>query len=251
MFAQKSLRLLKVLTVSLSPTILLFPSWSSQLRAQSFPQLVVSVQFPKGMDRGAPNRTAGAGSRGGCPSESAEAPVDSMPMTALMPENNVGTTVAPNPTVYVYVPKTQDKEAEFRVIDKQAEKVVYQSKFKLPNQTAIVKLSIPTAVELKTNTDYQWQFYIMCEPENQEQDQMVEGWLERTSLSSEIETKLQEAKQQPLKQAKLYADAGVWNETLNIHVQQRDSEPNEWIKLLDSVGLVGIAQTPIIDCSQN
>ncbi|NEP09396.1 MAG: DUF928 domain-containing protein [Symploca sp. SIO2C1] len=246
MFRQKSLNLIKILSVSLSPAIFLFSSWSSQLKAQSFPPLLVSVEFPETRDRGAPERTRGAGSRGGCPSES----VDSTSMTALMPENNVGTTVAPNPTVYVYVPETKDKEAEFRVIDKQAEKVVYQTTFKLPNESALVKLSLPITVELKTNTDYHWDLYIMCEPGNSDKDEVIEGWLERISLSSDMKAKLQATKQ-PLKQAKLYADAGIWNETLNIHVHQRDSHPHEWVKLLNSVGLGGIAQAPIIDCCQN
>ncbi|NEP62595.1 MAG: DUF928 domain-containing protein [Symploca sp. SIO2G7] len=249
MFTEKSLGLIKVLTVSLSPAILLFPGWSSELRAQSFPQLLVS-EFPDTGDQGAPPRTRGAGSRGGCPSEFVEAPEDAMPMTAVMPKNNVGTTVAPNPTVYVYVPQTKDKEAEFRVIDPQAEEIVHQTTFKLPNETAIVKLNLPKTVELKTNTNYHWEFYIICEPGNREQDQWVEGWLERTSLSSDTEAKLQVTKQ-PLKQAKLYADAGVWHETLSIHIEQRDSYPDEWVNLLKSVGLGGIAQTPIVDCCQN
>jgi len=251
MSKEKSLGLIKILTVSLSPAILLFPSWSFQLKAQSFPQLLVGVDFPDIGDRGAPPRTRGAGSRGGCPSESVEAPEDAIPMTALMPKNNVGTTVAPNPTVYVYVPQTKDKEAEFRVIDTQSEKVVHQTTFKLPNETAIVKLNLPTNVELKANTNYHWDFYIICDPGNREKDQWVEGWLERTSLSSDMEARLQGVKQQPLKQAKLYADDGIWHETLNIHAQQRNVHPNEWVKLLDSVGLVQIAESPIVDCCQN
>ncbi|NES20831.1 MAG: DUF928 domain-containing protein [Symploca sp. SIO3E6] len=249
MFTKKSLGLIKVLTVSLSPAILLFPSWSSPLRAQSFPQLLAS-EFPDTGDKGAPPRTSGAGSRGGCPSELVEAPEDTIPITAVMPKNNVGTTVAPNPTVYVYVPQTKNKEAEFLVIDPQAEEIVHQATFKLPNETAIVQLNLPETVDLKTNTNYHWEFYLICEPGNREKDQWVEGWLERTSLSSDTEAKLQ-ATEQPLKQAQLYANAGVWHEALSIHVEERDFSPDAWVNLLKSVGLGKIAQSPIVNCCQN
>ncbi|NET56137.1 MAG: DUF928 domain-containing protein [Symploca sp. SIO2E6] len=250
MFTPKSLFLIKVLTISLSPTIFLLPSWSSQLKAQSFPDLLVSVEFPESPDQGAPNRTRGAGGRGPNLCGFVEAPEYVIPMTALMPKNNVGTTVAPNPTVYVYVPQTKDKKAEFRVIDKYSQQIVHQTTFKLPNETAIVELSLPATVKLNTNTDYHWDFYVICDPGNREKDEWVEGWLERISLSSDIEAKLQTT-EQPFQQAKLYADAQVWHETLKIHVQQRDSHPDQWRALLKSVGLGAIAQTPIVDCCQD
>jgi hypothetical protein len=74
----------------------------------------------------------------------------------------------------------------------------------------------------------------------------VEGWIQRTELSSELKAKIEQVT--PLEQAKLYATARVWLDTLMLASQLRSSQPAEWEELLKSVGLNEIAQAKVLEC---
>jgi hypothetical protein len=73
----------------------------------------------------------------------------------------------------------------------------------------------------------------------------VDGWIQRTELSPDLKTKIEQAT--PLEQAQLYAKARIWPETLMLASQLRSSKPDEWEELLNSVGLTEIAQAPFIE----
>jgi hypothetical protein len=194
-----------------------------------------------------------------------------MPLTGLMPRNpltnrpvNQTLTVAANPTFFVYVPETTTRSAEdlvlaeFSVLDDQ-EKDVYKTTLQLPTVVSsdlptssvstpgIVKLSLPADVPLETGKNYRWVFLLSCGKANAERDfgRPVEGWIQRTELSSELKTKIEQAT--PLEQAKLYATARIWSETLMLAAQLRSSQPAEWEELLKSVGLTEISQAPFIE----
>ncbi len=242
-----SLRLIKILAVVLSTVGLMLPVWTVPSRAQSSPRLQNKIYFHTAPDRGAPPRTVGAGSRRSSCISSNEGEIL---LAALMPSNNVGTTIAPNPTIYVYIPELRNKQAEFILVETQEEKVVYQTTFPLSKSSGIVKLNLPPTVELKPGNNYQWYFGVICNPNNREEDERITGWIERNSISPELQMKIEQAQQQPLEQAKLYAKAGIWNEALTILEQLRSKEPTAWAELLNSVGLGEFAQNPILDCCQ-
>jgi hypothetical protein len=168
---------------------------------------------------------------------------EATPLTALMPVNNVGTTVSANPTLFVYVPKTNTKEAEFSVLDDRG-KDVYLEKVQLTGEAGVVKVSMPESAALKTGKDYTWSFSIVCNAQERSGDIFVRGLLQRTELSADLKSELEKAA--PLEQAKIYARAKVWNETLALVAQLRNSNPEEWEQLLKSVGLEAIAQAPFI-----
>ena len=245
MIGKKSFCLMGILTVLLSPAAIALSGWDSPLRAQSRPPWKVSVIFPPTQPRGAPGRTNGTGARGpACGNEGIQ-----LPLTALMPKNNVGTTVTRNPSVYLYVPETADKKAEFLVFDLTNRKQIYETILPVPNRAGILKLNLPETLELKLGNKYMWHVGIICDPNDHAQNQVVQGLLERTFLSPELEAKIR-AEKQPLQQAKLYAAAGIWNETVTLLARLRDSYPAEWAELLNSVELGEIAQSPILDCCQ-
>ncbi|WP_071188918.1 DUF928 domain-containing protein [Trichormus sp. NMC-1] len=238
----------KTRTLGILTGIFMIPIIPTQSNAQLYPGLRVSVKFPPAQDLGAPARTSGAGSRGTvCGNESLINGLISNNLnqrqtylTALTPENNVLTTVAPNPTVYVQVPKAINKNAEFRVIDKETETVVYEKIFPIVNTPGIVKISMPNTVNLAAGKTYQWQFLVICNPLDREADKALEGWIQRTSLSKKQTARIQQLKANSVEQAKLYAKYGIWHETLKILDQLRDRNPQaqaEWIELLNSVKL--------------
>jgi hypothetical protein len=163
-----------------------------------------------------------------------------------MPTDGVVTTVAANPTLFIYVPENISREAALYVEDEEGNEV-YRATF-VPNQSAgVVKLSLPETVSLAVGKNYQWSFALTCDSEEGSEAAIVWGWFRRTQLSPNLKTKLEQEKD-PLEQAKLYADHRIWQETLTILASLRDSNPTEWEELLKSVKLEAIAQKPFVEC---
>lgn len=215
-------------------------------RAQS---LEVSVTFPPTDKRGAPARTVGTGQRTTEACLRGKYPY----VTALTPSNNVVTTVSTNPTLFWYFPRTKLKSARLIVLDAQNKKLVYQTTLALGDTPGVVKVNLPKSVSLETGKNYLWNLFVVCNPAKVADDLVVQGWLERTELSSEQKTKLAQA-QDPLKQAEVYAEAKIWQETLMILAQLQQERPNDakvtdaWKELLNSVGLSAIATEPVVEC---
>jgi len=257
------------IAILLSPALVIFSSLPVGLRAQPYPEWKVTLQIPEEQNVGQPASTAGAGTRASsfCPLDKKEG---KMPLTGLMPignklnqETRVATnqtlTVAANPTFFVYVPETTAEFAEFLLLDDQDNKV-YETSLQLPtvlssdvssssvSTPGIVKLSLPANVSLETGKNYRWQFQLNCidNTGDASNNPLVDGWIQRTELSSDLKTKIEQAT--PLEQAKLYAKARIWSEALMLAAQLRSSHPAEWEELLKSVGLNEIAQAPLLEC---
>jgi len=251
------------IAILLSPALVIFSSLPVGLRAQPYPEWKVSLQFP--VDNvGQPPSTGGTGTRGSCfkhqQKQGDKIPLDRrlLPLNPFTnPPINQTLTVAANPTFFVYVPETTAKSAEFLLSDDQ-NKEVYQTTLRLPtvpssdvpsssvSTPGIVKVSLP-ANTLETGKNYYWVFALNCMAADGDLSGTlyVNGWIQRTELSPDLKTKIEQAT--PLEQAQLYAKARIWPETLMLASQLRTSKPDEWEELLNSVGLTEIAQAPFIE----
>jgi hypothetical protein len=240
---------LSLMGLLVSPTTASPPQPMSGTQMESNPQLQ-AVKFPPVTDAGAPARTRGAGSRGPCnPLVEEKSGIN---LTAVMPKNNIGTTVSPHPTVYLYVPKSNKKTAEFALYDwtNRVREPIYKTNISLPEAAGIIKVNLPKTVELQPDNTYVWHFGIICDPNQRSLDYYINGQLKRTSLPAETAAKIQQLEQQPLEQAKLYAESSVWSETISTLEKTRDAYPNAWKELLESVGLGEIANSRIFECCQ-
>ncbi|MGL5081000.1 MAG: DUF928 domain-containing protein [Microcoleaceae cyanobacterium] len=222
----------------------------AEIQSGDFPLQQANLTFPPTEDRGAPSRTRGSGSRGPC-GTAVRAKEPETPLTALMPANNVGTTVSSNPAVYLYVPETSSNSAEFALYNwtTRDRNSVYEAQVPLAETSGIVKIPLPNSVTLEPENTYVWVFSVVCNPEDRSQDQYVSGWIERVSLKSEQEATIEQA-QQLSEKAALYASAGVWHEALAIVEQLRPTDPKIWEELLDSVGLGQISEQKVTECCQ-
>jgi hypothetical protein len=249
------------IAIVLSPALVIFSSLPVGLRAQPYPEWKLTLEFP--VDNvGQPASTIGGGKRGSsCLEKSQE---EKMPLIGLMPirnklnwrtrvPGNQTLTVAANPTFFVYISETTAKSAEFLLFDDQ-DNEVYQTTLRLPtvpsssvSTPGIVKVSLPANVSLETGKNYRWVFALNCmAPDGDLSGTLyVDGWIQRTQLSPDLKTKIEQAT--PLEQAQLYAKARIWPETLMLASQLRSSKPDEWEELLNSVGLTEIAQAPFIE----
>ena len=243
----KSSSYLATFSVALGVALVPFTFVTPQLRAQ---QLYAKLTFPR-TPVGAPRRSIGGGTRG------RETPPPSCinknsPVIALSPHNNVVTTVSDQPTLYWYIPKTSAKSAEFVLSDNEGQ-TVYETTLALKGIPGVVKLSLPQTVALETGKKYEWTFALKCNSDNEVPQVWVRGDIERTVLNSAQKAQLAATKE-PIKQAEVYANAGIWQETLSILAQLRRDRPGDrdvktaWKDLLESVELKDIANEPLVEC---
>jgi len=193
-------------------------------------------------EAGAPaGRPFGGASRGG----------DDLPvcqsLTALVPSTReVGRngreytgvwalTAAAYPTFWFYIPYavTSDEPAEFVLFDDQQRMIYRKQDIVLSNEPGIVGIALPdTAPALETGRMYRWNFQTSCGGEVV----FVEGWIQRTELDPNLTAEI--ARAQPLDQAAIYAETGIWYDALTILGNLRREDPdnldvlNAWIELL-------------------
>jgi hypothetical protein len=209
---------------------------------------LVSVSFPKPTGRPSrPQQTTGAGVRDGNPSCLARGQ-GVLPMTAIMPLDNVGTTVSADPSLSIYLPQTTAQLAEVVIEDENFREVYVKSDFPIPpslrDAPGIVTLNLEGA-NLQPNQTYTWKFSVICNARDRSRDRSLEGLFERQELDADLQTQLEEASL--LEQAELYAQAGIWNEAVVLLTQLRSSEPEEWGELLESVELEWMEPVPFLE----
>ncbi|NEP82132.1 MAG: DUF928 domain-containing protein [Okeania sp. SIO3B3] len=197
--------------------------------------------------KGAPGKRRGGTTRDGyCSSEEQ--------LIALMPGTNFGLTIAERPTFWFYVPypETPGLEAEFSLTDKEGNEVVRQI-VTLKNRPGIVKVTLPATVSpLELEKFYTWRFSVICNPNNRLEDALVYGGVERVSITSELESQLQDNNDR--KPIDIYAENGLWFDLLTTLAELRvanlqdTSIDEDWENLLQQVKLEEIADKPFVDC---
>lgn len=174
-----------------------------------------------------------------------------LPLTALIPESQLGLTTVANPTLFFYVPQTSAPELEL-IVQNENEQEIYQQKYKPSNKSGIIRLHLPVN-SLAVNKQYKWTFSVICNPADKTQNKFVAGVIQRVLPNPNLARKLPQATKK--ERAALYAEAGIWHDTLTTLAQLRYLTPNnqelasEWTGLITGKG-VGlnqqIAQQPLI-----
>lgn len=216
-------------------------------------ELLTFAAPPPPPDIGEPGQRAEAGSRG-C-QEEIDKPLASSqkPLLALMPvysdsELVLGTTIAPTPTFWFYIPYQPPSSGKFVLRDKNG-KLLYHTDVTLPQTSGVVSLSLPKAVApLEIGKQYHWFLKIYCKP--QEPPAYVEGWIQRNPLNPVLNSQLQKATPRDL--VALYAAHGIWFEALSTAsvLRHRDPKDTTWAELLRTVGLNDLATEPILKREQ-
>ncbi len=135
MSLSKSFQFIGTLVGVLSPALVTFASLPPQLPDQSESKWEVSLKFPdETRERERISSSGGGGSRSinevvSCV-EAGETPLKTS-LKAVMPTTDLSRTIADNPSLFVYVPKTTAEFATFIVRDKNGEEV-YRSEFLPP-----------------------------------------------------------------------------------------------------------------------
>ncbi|MEP0752869.1 DUF928 domain-containing protein [Trichocoleus sp. Lan] len=205
---------------------------------------------------GAPKTREPGASRGSSSSCTAQG----KSLMALLPSTNVGLSVAAHPTFFVAVPGTSAQEAEFALYDgEKSTQAKYETTFPIPNKAGVVSIRLPQkdAPPLVVGKTYRWSLSLICDPEDRGADILVEGWIQRVQPSSLLSNAL--AKAAPRDRPAIYADAGMWLDTVASLADLRNANPkdssliSDWKDLLKSVNLGTVAEEPLVkvDISQN
>jgi hypothetical protein len=194
---------------------------------------------------GRPINTTPGGVRGG-------EIVDVIPVVPEIEKQYFGVTVQPYPTFLVYIPKLNSnlKYAQFSLKD-QEDKEIYKSYFILNTSHQIISISLPNEaglIPLEIGQDYQWNLSLFTDPVDTTTLKMIGSGLIRR-----VEPSLQLKYQQPLartfdkqariNQARLYAESGIWYDSVAMLAQlyreyPRDLEiEQDWETLLQSAKL--------------
>lgn len=230
-------------------------------KSSSSQQNRVSVAFQPPAGEGMPNRTAGGASRTG-PSVCPSLPPDKAQLTALVPalqkpdaiaSNLTGLTTETHPTLYFFVPAVAAEEAVFSLKDEK-DRDVYQTTIPLSGQTGIVSVKLPSDAPLQAGQSYRWSFGLVCpgQPSQQQPEVVfVTGEIRRVEADASLQSQIQQLT--PLEQAAVYAQNGIWFNSVGILASLRQSQPDDsmlarkWEELLKSVELQAVARQPFIN----
>ncbi len=218
----------------------------TSVRAQSQPLLLSQNVNFKPPDVTAPSNRQGGTHRGSqlCPA--------GLSITPLMPPTNLGLTLTESPTIFVYVPQTS-AEIEFTLLTENEEKIVYEKTFKV-DESGIVGINIPATKDnsksLEVGKRYVWSFSMICEPDDRSADSVVKGFVQRIAPQQTLKSDL--ANPDPMTRLNVYAQNGIWYETLATLAQMRRQTPGDarlsakWTQLLQSQGLDSVAAQPLL-----
>jgi hypothetical protein len=182
--------------------------------------------------------------------------------TALVPASGAAETIAAKPTVFWYMPPVSSENAllpgvEF-VLEDSSKQMVFSTQYSLPKlpegivaSPSIMSLSLANSKPLKLGQEYQWSLSIRCDSQSidRSQDDFTEGRLKRVKPDPTLEQRLLQAT--PSERVAIYAQAGLWYETVDSLLQLRRQYPNDkdlaeaWKTLLTTVGLGEISSEPI------
>ncbi len=182
--------------------------------------------------------------------------------TALLPASGVGETIADKPTVFWYMPQMSLEDKQFPGVDfvlKDASKqevlsIQYplaKSGNGIVGSPGIMSLTVTNAQPLEFGQEYHWDLSIRCESQSidRSQDEYTEGKFKRVKPDPTLEQRLLQVT--PSERVAIYAQAGLWYETVDSLLQLRRQYPNDkdlaeaWKTLLTTVGLGDISSEPI------
>ena len=187
--------------------------------------------------RGAPGGRVGGGTRapGGA----------SLFLSALVPDHT-GLTVQEQPSLYWYLSGLTTDPIEFTLIEDQAIKPILETRITPPSQPGIRRVRLGDyGVRLKPGIEYKWFVAVVVDPENRSKDLLAGGVIERVEPPGEIRARLAQAGKELA--PNIYAEAGIWYETMSAVSDMIDASPNESAlhtqraSLLQQVGLPEVA----------
>lgn len=185
----------------------------------------------------------------------AACPATAKPLTAIFANQGQDFTLAEYPTFLVYVPYTAQEisSMEFLLLNENHTKTIYHSSIQLSNQPGIIKIQLPPEAQnsLAVNSNYHWRFNLDCQPDSTiAPDLVLQGWIRRIALNSEITNQLKSSKSQ---EYLVYQNHGIWYDAIALLAQLHFTNPENnkltqaWNNTLKSLELDWVISEPLVD----
>ena len=237
-----------LLLIGTEPTLAL-PSTNGSARSDNS---ITRVSFTPPPDDKQPDRTAGAGSRGGqCSQDATVPPASTPPLMALVPTTNRGLTLAERPTFYVHLPRTSAKQVVLSIREADTNKPYSQTFFPITGSGIISLKPSDNSPPLEVGKTYQWAVVLLCDERPNPNDPAITSSVRRVAPSQPINQGT------ALQQADWYGNHGYWYDALAYFAKalaeaKRTQSKNQtltdnWTAFLKSAGLGEIATEPIQD----
>lgn len=231
------------LTQVLGHTVLLFLISTLGTTGRAWAQL----SFNPTSSSGAPgNRESGANRSGACAQ-------DDNGLVALLPETNLALTADAYPSVYAYFPDNTAQYAEFALYEEGSNELIYGTLFNVNGRSGLVSIDMPdnaTLTPLQVGRRYYWYLSLICDVQDRSGDLTVQGNFERVTASGPLNQQLQSSS--PGQHPFVYAEAGLWPETVTSLLELSQSNPGDQSTqqnlsaLLRSVGLTTLANQRLL-----
>jgi len=211
--------------------------------------------------RGAPKRTATAGSRGSCPVYGEQQPV-----TILVPGNDpkdktvtiAASTVAEYPTFLWYIPQFSGlNQLGFTLLDDHTGEMIYQTILPLPDRAGVMTLKLPESQPpLKVGRWYHWVLSVSQSEDPQtvfSSPCFAEAYIGRRPLNSAQQQELNESAINLTDIWNFYAQEIIWYDALATLDQLRRQNPTDssinrkWQATLGLVGLADLSEYPPVN----
>lgn len=207
-------------------------------------------------------------------SRSSQCLADNQAVTALTPpprseesinsENAaVNGTLSSHPIFWLSVPQTQPTQAFFSLqkADALEEAELYSQEIALSGQAGVIGIKLPeSSPGLKEGETYLWQVLIQCEPDSYNGALHLGSWIERLDPNQLPMTRglsgpaLVErlARTSAEDKALIYADLGIWQDTISTLAELRYRYPQnvqvqgDWAALLNATQMQSFVQSPIL-----
>ena len=204
---------------------------------------------PSNLD--APKVSASGISRSGC----TDTDDQKICLIALLPDlkleaGPIPQTISERPTIYLLTPKVENGKIRLRIFDESGltSNRIYSKVFSINNQDGIVAFKIPDdAPILEIDKKYKLEFDVQYPFENKR----VFGYIKRVLPSQKLVEQLKTTTK-PIELAALYAQEGLWFETLQtlaeaqLTLPQNPEITEEWLELLKSAKINRALSFPLV-----
>ncbi|MBF2050222.1 MAG: DUF928 domain-containing protein [Elainella sp. C42_A2020_010] len=180
------------------------------------------AQYTPPQDERPPDNTTTTGHRGGCSGD------ETVTLTALAPQGHVGQTQSTHPTVSWFVPNSEPRPIEFYLYEYGTgnnSRLVYSTV--LESQSGMMSLSLPADQPgLRPGQTYNWIVALLCNPNHPSSAIVTSAFLKVADAAPTPNPALT-GTADPLAQARLYAEAGLWYDAISTAININTSAAQE------------------------
>lgn len=162
-----------------------------------------------------------------------------------------GVSVADHPTLWLYAPQGLAANLPLElVLEDETGQNRYRTMVRSTETIAgVFSLSLPATAPPLPVGNYRWSVSIFCDSIEPDLPIVLQGNLQRIAPPVDLQSQLAQT-QDPIEQAKLYAQAGIWYDALTTLGERRPQATDAavWSDLLQQGNLDAFATAPITLC---